>query len=1006
MSALYFTKGPGDKYMKVYAQYNGDPAWIPLHITVPAVPDLQQVRDMDRNIALDSGSYEDAHFYLRSADGNNMTAAFYTNAEGGAIQAGNVDDYANLNLQPDGGTLTYGGAEVATQDWARQYALTWKNDTVTDFNSMTQAGIYKITANLTTIPNYPHIGNNNNGATAGYLVVHPYSGGVRQFFYPTNELGTVNRGTGYWCRMALANPWEYKNNILSISMNNSPVSADNLTLEGTYLVGGLLANINAGGYPDSGASYGGIPLMVTVKKSWGNVSFNYATTQEVVSVQESPINRTRKWIRSLFNWNGTRVWDAWNEVGLLRDVYTKAQLNTSGAGGAVHWDNVNGKPAIVNVETDPTVPDHVKAISPGDISNWNAKENAANKSTATALGSSDTFFPTQNAVKVYVDNAITTNNASYVPLSQKGIANGVATLGSNGKIPDNQMPAIAITNTNSVASQAEMLALTAETGDVAVRTDLNKSFILQASPASTLANWIELRSPTVTNSDQVPEGTANLYFTNARSRNALSAVAPVTYNSASGAIGIGQAGASANGYLSSSDWNTFNSKEPAFGKNAAFNKNFGTAAGTVAEGNDSRINNGQTAYGWGNHAAQGYLNAVPGIGSVLNTYNLLAQAHSSSIMFNSSFEAPIGGNANMILFKVENGFTSGTTNGGIYWTKVHGGGGEQGTWNTSSYNGGHETASIEGVTDSSGDTGIGMGLQFKVQDFYWHGYGMNNAYVAMKLRARGAVVFPAYGDGTNTKLLTAGPDGTMGVAATGDWIKSAPGAAQTANPWISGLYKGDGFVVQDGSKIIPSPGYWGLYTSTNAAQPLKTGGLTISDSYSDNAPAYGLSVKGDSWLRGNTTINGNLTISPMAGPSIRMVVADISGTLSTQALPADNWFGYNGYPDNYVTPSLAPSGAVGLATGGGFSASGVSVSGSTYAVKNEDYTMLFQNDCTVTLPDPVDWPGRILKLRSGPYTVYLSGYNVISYGAALTSFSKGIEIQSIDGAWHLIIASV
>ena len=37
-------------------------------------------------------------------------------------------------------------------------------------------------------------------------------------------------------------------------------------------------------------------------------------------------------------------------------------------------------------------------------------------------------------------------------------------------------------------------------------------------------------------------------------------------------------------------------------QNTAFNKNFGTTAGTVAQGNDSRILNGQTAFGWGNHA--------------------------------------------------------------------------------------------------------------------------------------------------------------------------------------------------------------------------------------------------------------------------------------------------------------------------------------------------------------------------------------------------------------------
>jgi hypothetical protein len=41
--------------------------------------------------------------------------------------------------------------------------------------------------------------------------------------------------------------------------------------------------------------------------------------------------------------------------------------------------------------------------------------------------------------------------------------------------------------------------------------------------------------------------------------------------------------------------------------NTAFNKAFGTTAGSVAEGNDSRINNGQTAFGWGQTDLSGYL---------------------------------------------------------------------------------------------------------------------------------------------------------------------------------------------------------------------------------------------------------------------------------------------------------------------------------------------------------------------------------------------------------------
>jgi hypothetical protein len=87
-------------------------------------------------------------------------------------------------------------------------------------------------------------------------------------------------------------------------------------------------------------------------------------------------------------------------------------------------------------------------------------------------------------------------DALLIPLAQKAAANGVASLDGSGLIPTAQLPPLAITDTTVVASQAAMLALAAEPGDVAIRSDLNKSFILQASPASTLGNWKELLTPT------------------------------------------------------------------------------------------------------------------------------------------------------------------------------------------------------------------------------------------------------------------------------------------------------------------------------------------------------------------------------------------------------------------------------------------------------------------------------------------------------------------------------
>jgi len=52
-----------------------------------------------------------------------------------------------------------------------------------------------------------------------------------------------------------------------------------------------------------------------------------------------------------------------------------------------------------------------------------------------------------------------------------------------------------ITDTFVVNSEAEMLALTVQRGDLAVRTDLSKTFILQGDDPTLLSNWVELATP-------------------------------------------------------------------------------------------------------------------------------------------------------------------------------------------------------------------------------------------------------------------------------------------------------------------------------------------------------------------------------------------------------------------------------------------------------------------------------------------------------------------------------
>jgi hypothetical protein len=66
----------------------------------------------------------------------------------------------------------------------------------------------------------------------------------------------------------------------------------------------------------------------------------------------------------------------------------------------------------------------------------------------------------------------------------------------DSKIPVSQLPSLAITDVFAVGDQASMLALNAQRGDVAIRSDLNKTFILSADTPSVLSAWLEVLVPT------------------------------------------------------------------------------------------------------------------------------------------------------------------------------------------------------------------------------------------------------------------------------------------------------------------------------------------------------------------------------------------------------------------------------------------------------------------------------------------------------------------------------
>lgn len=108
-------------------------------------------------------------------------------------------------------------------------------------------------------------------------------------------------------------------------------------------------------------------------------------------------------------------------------------------------------------------------------------------------------------------------------------AGNVLIVGEDGKISADVLPALALTEIHVVDNEAAMLALQAQPGDVAVRNDVERTFMLKTTPATDVANWVELKTPTdavasvngktgavVLGTDDVAEGTTNLYYTEDR----------------------------------------------------------------------------------------------------------------------------------------------------------------------------------------------------------------------------------------------------------------------------------------------------------------------------------------------------------------------------------------------------------------------------------------------------------------------------------------------------------
>jgi hypothetical protein len=87
-------------------------------------------------------------------------------------------------------------------------------------------------------------------------------------------------------------------------------------------------------------------------------------------------------------------------------------------------------------------------------------------------------------------------HAGYQKESEKGVADGYASLDSGGQVPAAQIPAIAITEyLGAAANQAAMLALVGQKGDWCTRTDLGTNWVITGNDPTQLASWTALTYP-------------------------------------------------------------------------------------------------------------------------------------------------------------------------------------------------------------------------------------------------------------------------------------------------------------------------------------------------------------------------------------------------------------------------------------------------------------------------------------------------------------------------------
>jgi hypothetical protein len=140
---------------------------------------------------------------------------------------------------------------------------------------------------------------------------------------------------------------------------------------------------------------------------------------------------------------------------------------------------------------------------------------ASKQDDNTMYGVQTLANPSSGATVADVQDAINdliAEVALKIPLAERGAANGVATLGADSKVPSAQLPSY-VDDVIEVPTFSA-LPVTGETGKIYVTLDTNYSYRWSGS------TYVFIGRPIV-NTDELAEGTTNLYFTDGRAQSAV-----------------------------------------------------------------------------------------------------------------------------------------------------------------------------------------------------------------------------------------------------------------------------------------------------------------------------------------------------------------------------------------------------------------------------------------------------------------------------------------------------